>query len=73
MMQDIADAALLAVYYSKAKKKRVKVDYTPISEVFKPKGAFAGEVELNRFKTCKVEVDSACLDKLLLTKTEFKE
>lgn len=70
-MQDITDAARLAVHYSKAKKKRVKVDYTPVSEV--SRGDFAGEVELRKFKTCKVEVDIPCIDRILLTKTVFME
>jgi len=67
LIQDITEAAHLAVHYSKAKKGRVKVDYTPISEVFRPKGAYPGEVELRKYKTLKMERDDKKLAKIVST------
>jgi predicted ribosome quality control (RQC) complex YloA/Tae2 family protein len=55
LMEDLIDAARLAHKNSKAKdRKTANVDYTAISNVFRPKGAPSGEVELKRYKTLKV-------------------
>jgi len=54
-IDDIADAAYLAFYYSQAKnRKKVKVDYTPIKYVSRPKKAEPGLVELEKFKSVTV-------------------
>jgi predicted ribosome quality control (RQC) complex YloA/Tae2 family protein len=51
----VEGAAAIAAWYSKARGAPfVKVDWCLRSDVFKPKGAPAGMVELKRFKVVKV-------------------
>jgi predicted ribosome quality control (RQC) complex YloA/Tae2 family protein len=52
----VEGAAALAAYYSKARgAPLVKVDWCRRVDVFKPRGAPAGMVELKRHKTIKVK------------------
>jgi len=52
---DISEAAFLAAKHSKSNKKIIKIDYTEISNVFKPKKAPVGEVEITTYKSIKID------------------
>lgn len=69
-ISDITEAAMLAVHFSKAKKKIVKVDYTEAENLRKPKGGPAGLVELKKFKTIKITRNLAEVEKVLKRKRE---
>lgn len=52
----IRQAAQLTAWYSKARgARKVAVDYCSAADVFKPKRAPAGEVELKRYDSIKVK------------------
>lgn len=61
----LEDAAMLAAYYSKARNsKNVNIDYTERKNVKKPKGARAGMVIYNNFKTINISPDKSHITKL---------
>lgn len=63
---DLEDAACLAAYYSKGKdRKSVKVDYTIRENVSKPRKAPAGLVELDSYKTLKVNSIDGRINKFI--------
>lgn len=63
----IEEAAILAVYYSKAKEsKNVSVDYTQIKHVNKQKGAKPGLVYYENYQTVIVNPDEQLVAKLRL-------
>ncbi len=66
LRDDLMDAACLAAYYSKGRdKKSINVDYTPRSNVSKPRKAPAGLVELTKFKTLRVKKSDARISKYI--------
>lgn len=61
----LEDAAILAAYYSKGRNsKNVNIDYTERKNVKKPRGAKAGMVIYNNFKTINVSPDKSHIRKL---------
>ncbi|MBW2527051.1 MAG: DUF814 domain-containing protein [Deltaproteobacteria bacterium] len=52
----VAKAAEVTAWFSKARgQRKVEVDYCSAADVIKPKRAPAGEVELRRFRSIKVQ------------------
>jgi predicted ribosome quality control (RQC) complex YloA/Tae2 family protein len=66
----LREAAMLAVYYSKARQSsQVPVDYTLVRHVKKPKGAKPGFVIYEQQKTLFVTLDDEIIQALTKTKT----
>lgn len=63
--EDIQEAAQLAVHFSQAKKKIVKVDYTQVKNTSRPKGSPNGLVELKKFKSIRIERDENLITNLI--------
>ena len=64
-VQSLAEAAVLAAYFSQAKdSSRVPVDYTPVKAVKKPSGAKPGFVIYNTYNTVYVTPDEETVKKL---------
>ena len=62
---DIAEAAMVAAYYSQARESgNVPVDYTPVKNVKKPAGARPGMVIYNTCKTVNVTPEEALVRQL---------
>jgi predicted ribosome quality control (RQC) complex YloA/Tae2 family protein len=74
-LDDLIDAAQLAVYYSLPERSRAlgavgaaaDVDYAPVKHVRKPRGAKPGLVLLAHHKTLRVRVEAERLDRLRRT------
>lgn len=69
----IYEAALLAVYYSKARGKDAEVGVARIADVRKPRRAKEGLVYVRKWRTVRVGVDHKTLNKLLAQLEETKE
>ena len=63
----ILEAAMTAAYYSRGRgSSRIAVDYTPVKNLHKPKGARPGFVAFSHQKTVLVEPDKEKVEKLLV-------
>ena len=63
----IVEAAMIAAYYSRGKDAgRIAVDYTPVKNIHKPKGARPGFVTYSHQKTVMVKPDKEKVEKLTL-------
>ena len=63
----IVEAAMIAAYYSRGKDSgRVAVDYTPVKNIHKPKGARPGFVTYSHQKTVMVKPDKEKVEKLTI-------
>jgi predicted ribosome quality control (RQC) complex YloA/Tae2 family protein len=63
----IQEAAMIAAYYSRGRDSgRIAVDYTPVKNIHKPKGARPGFVTYSHQKTILVEPDKEKIEKLTI-------
>jgi len=72
--QTVNEAATLAVYYSKARKRNsANVSLTRCANVYKPKNAKPGLVHIRDFKTINISIKKDVLVKLLSQLSEAKQ
>ena len=63
----IQEAAMIAAYYSRGRGSgRIPVDYTPVKNIHKPKGARPGFVAYSHQKTIMVQPDKEKIEKLTI-------